>query len=91
MLTAFIVVDVAGKPYCELLHERLFKQISITAAHDAAWYDIVPNLAVGYRVSDGHLENCHWVARYRSLMTVVSTVRPTTLPIYCWSLMLLKC
>ncbi len=62
MLAAFIVARVSGAPYYELLRERLFEPIGMATARDAAWYDIVPNRAAGYRVRDGRLENRYWAA-----------------------------
>ncbi|MBN9233003.1 MULTISPECIES: serine hydrolase domain-containing protein [Phyllobacteriaceae] len=62
MLAAIIVARVSGKPYYELLRERLFGPIGMATARDASWYDIVPNRAAGHCIRDGRLENRYWAA-----------------------------
>jgi len=61
-LVSFVVARLYGKPYYELLKERLFRPIGMKSAREATWFDIVPNRAAGYCSSGGGLMNSHWTA-----------------------------
>ncbi|MET2828334.1 serine hydrolase domain-containing protein [Mesorhizobium shangrilense] len=62
ILAAIIVARISGKPYYELLRERLFEPVGMTTAREASWFDIVPNRAAGYCMRDGRLTNRYWAA-----------------------------
>ena len=62
ILAGLVVARIAGKPYYELLRERLFEPIGMATAREASWFDIVPNRAAGHCIRDGSLENRYWAA-----------------------------
>lgn len=62
ILAALIVRRVSGKPYYDLLRERLFVPAGMASAREAGWFDIVPNRADGYSRATGQLRHRHWTA-----------------------------
>lgn len=62
ILAGLVVARVSGKPYYELLRERLFEPIGMATAREASWFDIVLNRAAGHCIRDGRLENRYWAA-----------------------------
>jgi CubicO group peptidase (beta-lactamase class C family) len=62
ILAGLVVARISGKPYYELLRERLFEPVGMKTAREASWYDIVPNRAAGHCIRDGRLENRYWAA-----------------------------
>ncbi|WP_395450723.1 serine hydrolase domain-containing protein [Aminobacter sp. UC22_36] len=62
ILAGLVVARISGKPYYELLRERLFEPVGMATAREASWYDIVPNRAAGHCIREGRLENRYWAA-----------------------------
>lgn len=62
ILAGLVVARISGKPYYELLRERLFEPIGMTTAREASWFDIVPNRAAGYCMREERLTNRYWAA-----------------------------
>lgn len=57
-----IIGRVAGKFYGEFLQERIFKPLGMTTARVLNEADIIPNRAMGYRLSQGQLKHQEWVS-----------------------------
>ncbi len=62
ILAGLVVARISGKPYYELLRERLFEPIGMATAREASWFELVPNRASGHCIRDGRLENRYWAA-----------------------------
>jgi CubicO group peptidase (beta-lactamase class C family) len=62
-LTLGILIHrVTGEFYGDLLQERIFKPLGMTATRIINEADIIPNRSSGYRLVDGHIKNQRWVA-----------------------------
>jgi N-acyl-D-amino-acid deacylase len=61
-LLGFLVRKASGQFYGDLLAERVFKPLGMTATRVISEGDIVPNRAAGYQLVDGQLKNQDWVA-----------------------------
>ncbi|HLJ56503.1 MAG TPA: serine hydrolase domain-containing protein [Chthonomonadaceae bacterium] len=59
-LLGMILEKVAGKPYMELLGERILKPLAMTNTRDGAPEAIIRNRASGY-LWDGKLQNAPWL------------------------------
>src|SRR5262249_32634799 len=57
-----LVSKVGGKFYGDVLAERVFAPLGMTATRIISEADIVPNRAAGYRLENGTLKNQQWVA-----------------------------
>lgn len=63
VLAGFIAERVEGKPYHELVEQRIFAPLNMKTARGMEAAEIVPNRAAGYVLSkDKRLENEWWVA-----------------------------
>jgi CubicO group peptidase (beta-lactamase class C family) len=62
VLLGCIIHKVTGRPYGELLSERVFKPLGMKTARVMSEADIVPHRAAGYRRVDGELKNQDWVS-----------------------------
>ena len=62
-LLGFIVHKVSGKFYGDVLAQRVFKPLGMTATRVISEADIVPNRAAGYCLTtNGEIKNQEWVA-----------------------------
>ena len=57
VLLGMIIRSVTGRPYGELLHDRIFKPLGMSATRLIDLDEVIPNRAAGYRWSDGALRN----------------------------------
>jgi CubicO group peptidase (beta-lactamase class C family) len=57
-----LVHKVTGKPYGELLAERIFKPLGMSNTRIISEADIVPHRAAGYRLVGGAWKNQQWVS-----------------------------
>jgi len=57
-----LVRKVSGKFYGDVLAERVFGPLGMTASRVISEADIVPDRASGYRLRNGELKNQEWVA-----------------------------
>jgi len=57
-----LVNKVAGKPYGDVLRERVFAPLGMTTARVISEAAIVPDRAAGYQLVDGELQNQEWVS-----------------------------
>jgi len=61
-LLGFLVKQVAGKFYGEVLEEQVFKPLGMHTAGVISEANIVPNRADGYQLVDGEIKNQEWYA-----------------------------
>ena len=61
-LLGLIMGRVAGRPYWELLRERVFTPAGMPNARVISERDIVPRRVAGYRLQDGALAHQEWVS-----------------------------
>lgn len=61
-VAGFIIHKVGGKPYHQVLKERVFGPLGMNTAGLIDDRGIVPNRAAGYVLEDGKLRNQEWVA-----------------------------
>jgi CubicO group peptidase (beta-lactamase class C family) len=61
-LLGILIHKVSGKFYGDLLQERVFGPLGMTATRVISEADIVPNRAAGYRLDKGELKNQEWVS-----------------------------
>jgi CubicO group peptidase (beta-lactamase class C family) len=57
-----LIHKVTGKPYGELLAERIFKPLGMSSTQIISESDIVPHRAAGYRLVNGEWKNQEWVS-----------------------------
>ena len=57
-----VIHRASGKPYGELLAERVFQPLGMTATRIISESDIVPHRAAGYRLVGEQLKNQEWVS-----------------------------
>jgi CubicO group peptidase (beta-lactamase class C family) len=62
LLLGILIHRIAGKPYGDLLHDRIFVPFGMKTARLATSDDLVPNRAQGYRIENGAVMNQEWVA-----------------------------
>jgi CubicO group peptidase (beta-lactamase class C family) len=62
ILLGVIIHRVTGRPYWEMIEERIFQPLKMTTARIISEADIVPNRAAGYRIDNGQLNNQEWIA-----------------------------
>jgi N-acyl-D-amino-acid deacylase len=61
-LLGFVVRKASGQFYGDVLAERVFQPLGMTATRVISEADIVANRAAGYQLVDGTLKNQDWVA-----------------------------
>jgi CubicO group peptidase (beta-lactamase class C family) len=61
-LLGIVIHRVTGKFYGDLLQERVFRPLGMTATRIISEEDIVPHRSSGYRLVKGELKNQEWVA-----------------------------
>jgi N-acyl-D-amino-acid deacylase len=61
-LLGFLVHKASGRFYGDVLAERVFEPLGMTATRVISEADIVPNRAAGYQLVEGQLKNQDWVA-----------------------------
>jgi CubicO group peptidase (beta-lactamase class C family) len=61
-LLGFIIRRASGRFYGDVLADRVFKPLGMTATRVITESDIVPHRAAGYRLVSGQLKNQDWVA-----------------------------
>lgn len=54
---AEVITRVAGKPWPDVLRERIFEPLAMTATRTTTHDDLVPHRASGYEWRNGHYEN----------------------------------
>lgn len=62
VMLGVLIGKVTGTFYGDLLRQKIFAPIGMTAARMISEADIVPNRAAGYRLLDGELKNQDWVS-----------------------------
>ena len=53
-----VIEAAAGKRYSELVRERVFKPAGMMHVQSDDVYAIIPNRTRGYKLANGHIENC---------------------------------
>lgn len=61
-LLGFLIQEVSGRFYGELLRERVFTPLGMPTAAVVSESDIVPGRVAGYELVDGELKNEEWYA-----------------------------
>ncbi len=61
-LLGFLVKQVSGKFYGDVLEEQVFKPLGMNTAGVISEANIVPNRADGYQLVDGEIKNQEWYA-----------------------------
>lgn len=61
-LLGFIVRKASGSFYGDMLAESVFKPLGMTTTRVITEWDIVPNRAAGYVLSNGEVKNQEWVS-----------------------------
>lgn len=62
VLLGIMIHKITGKPYPEILAERIFKPLGMTSTRLISDADIIPNRSSGYEIRDGQLKNQEWVS-----------------------------
>lgn len=62
MLLGFVIEKVTGRPYGELLRERVFGPTDMKTTRIISDTDLVPHRAAGYQLAKGELKNQDWVS-----------------------------
>jgi CubicO group peptidase (beta-lactamase class C family) len=60
VLLGCLIGKVTGRPYGELLRDRVFNPLGMKTARVVSEADIVPHRAAGYHLADGGLKNQDW-------------------------------
>ena len=71
---AEIIEDAGGKPWPEVLTERIFAPLAMTATRTTSVIDIVPNRASGYIVRDDTLTNARPLLTLRASGALLSSI-----------------
>jgi len=62
VLLGFLIHKVTGEFYGDLLQERIFRPLGMSATRIISERDIVPNRASGYELVKGEIKNQEWVS-----------------------------
>jgi CubicO group peptidase (beta-lactamase class C family) len=61
-ILGFLIHRITGEFYGDVLRQRIFGPLSMTATRIISEEDIIPNRVSGYRIIDGQLKNQEWIA-----------------------------